>query len=110
MKKVFYLVAATLFIGMSATANETNIQESSVDCITEISLATAWEDDGVVSGLKFFGRNIKGTTPGEYKIQYNSSTGAYRIYFKGSWYNVQSSDRSDFRYMFYADKTYYFNH
>lgn len=109
MKKMLYL-AAGLFVCLSATANEVEQQHVSANGLIETRTAAAWEDDGVVSGLKFFGTHVKGTVPGQFRIQYDSDSGKYRVSFRGNWYNVKTSDRQEFGYMFYADKTYYFNH
>lgn len=106
MKKIFYLAAALgvcVFFQANASDNASN------NLLTEANYTLGWVNDGVVT-LKFFGRNVRGTASGQHPIQYDSTTGSYRVNFKGNWYNVHRSDRDDFSYMIHADKTYYFNH
>lgn len=110
MKKVFYLAVAMFILSSAAVyANATVSNAISDNDMAYVSSASDWSFCSSVK-LYFFGTHVKGTAPGTYNVEYDSNSGQYRINYKGRWYtNIQSSDKSGYRYMFYADKLYYFN-
>lgn len=96
------LLIAALFFCMSA----------STDVVAAIS-TTSNEDSLYVNSegevrLYYFGKNVKAQKPGTYKAQ-KDTNGNCKVYYNDRWYNATESDKSGYRYMIYADKTYYFN-
>ena len=88
---------------------EVAVETSGPDIISNQEIASEWVDCGTVTLVKWNGSiRISNQTPR--KVQQDSNSGRLRIYYGGEWYNVRSSNRSGYDYMFSAGgSTWYFN-
>lgn len=103
LKKNFYLAAAIL-VCSAVTVAATEIY--SKDVAVEISRAV-WSDVRPIKTLKY-GHIVRHDVKN--CILQSNSDGEYRVMFDGYPYDVYSSNKSGYRYMFTTSEyTYYFN-
>ena len=102
MKRIFFIAASMMLCGGAAACNIQN-QGTATVVVSNYD----WESCGTVTSLKTGNVSISRL---KCPLEYNSSTGQYRINYRTTWYSVKTSDKSEYMYMFYYNnKPHYFN-